>query len=165
MMLMHANPPAPTQGPAPRLRVLVMEDHAMVRRALVTLLESTPDEFLCVGSASNASDGLAMTNLMQPHRIVLDADLAGVDGVALIPALRNAAPCEVVVVSSHADDLLDSYARRVGAAACLHKIASAETLLAALRAVPANAGDQRSCVSGATEPSSAGCVDKTSVRQ
>ena len=63
---------------------------------------------------------------------MLDVDLAGEDGLALIPALRRCAPCEVVVLTSLSDPAVAAHALRLGAQACVHKTAPAEELLASL---------------------------------
>ncbi len=119
-------------APQPLRRVLVVDDHAAVRVALVALINSAGPTLVCVGAATSVFDMLQMATETQPHIVVLDADLAGEDGVALIPALLTRARCRVVVLSSHADACLTAYALRLGAAACIHKMAPAEDLLIAL---------------------------------
>jgi len=88
---------------------------------------------------------------LQPDVVVLDVNLAGEDGLALIPVLHHAAPCAVVILTSLSDPNVAAYARRMGALACVHKSAPAAELLtsildagkcdvAPLRVAPLNAG-------------------------
>lgn len=96
------------------------------------LIDSAAPSLQCIGSAGSCDEGLRLTRDMQPDWIVLDADLAGDDGISIIPALRLASPCRVVVLSSQLDADLSAYAMRLGANACLHKYAPAESLFQAM---------------------------------
>ncbi len=123
-----------TLDSSPR-RVLVVDDHAVVRTSLVALVNSDSMSFVCVGAPRCTADILQMTSDTQPHIVLLDADLAGEDGIALIPSLRARAPCSVVVLSSQLDEALTIYATRLGAVACIHKLAPADELMHALALV------------------------------
>lgn len=90
----------------------------------------------CVGAAVSVADGLQLALQTQPDCVLLDADLAGEDGMALIPLLLERISCTVVVISSHADDSLGAYAIRLGAVAFIHKLAPAAELLNALATIP-----------------------------
>jgi two-component system, NarL family, nitrate/nitrite response regulator NarL len=133
---MGATPLQPLQAADPR-RVLVIEDHAVVRHALEALVNGEAPLFACVGAAADVSSGLRMAGDTQPHWIILDAHLGGDDGIALIPTLRSLANCEVIVLSSLMDDALTAYAMRLGASACIHKVAPVEDLLLAMSATAA----------------------------
>ncbi len=113
-------------------RVLVVEDHPSTRQSLVALIESEAPMLRCVGSAASAKAGLQLAHDTQPHCVLLDADLAGEDGIALIPLIQKLVNCRVVVLSSHADEALSAYAARLGASACIHKLAPATELLRAV---------------------------------
>jgi len=116
-----------------------------------------------VGSAATAEEAIAQTRELQPHVVVLDVNLGGEDGLALIPALQRAAPCEIVVLTSLADPHVAAHARHLGARTCLHKTAPAVELLAsilaacracdvALPTAPTNAGVALSHVNGSNNP-------------
>lgn len=121
------------------IRVLVVDDHLGTRVGLASLIEAEQPRMRCIGAAGTAGEALTHTRALQPHVILLDVDLAGDDGLALIPALHLAAHCAVVVLTSLQDPSVAMFALRLGAHACLHKTAPAAELLAAIcAAAPAN---------------------------
>lgn len=123
------------------IRVLVVDDHLGTRIGLASLIEAERPRMRCIGSAGTAGEALTHTQALQPHVILLDVDLAGDDGLALIPALHLAARCAVVVLTSLQDPTVAMFAYRLGANACLHKTAPAAELVAAIfAAAPANEG-------------------------
>ena len=112
--------------------VLVVDDHAGTRAGVVSLIEAERPRMGCVGTAATAGEALARTRALQPNVIVLDVNLEGEDGLALIPALHHAAVCAVVVLTSLQDASVAAHAERLGAHACLHKAAPAAELMAAI---------------------------------
>lgn len=128
------------------LSVLVVDDHAGVRAGLVSLIDSVAPALRAVGAAATPEEALSLNQRLQPHVVLLDIDLGGEDGLALIPALRAAGRCEVVVLTSLTDPRAWDRAMTCGAHACLHKTASAGELLGyVLTARPAIAGGGMSC--------------------
>lgn len=111
------------------VRVLVVDDHPAIRVGIASLVDSEHPRLRTVGTAATADEALDLARAQQPHVVVLDVDLAGEDGLALIPALQRAVPCRVVVLSSLDDPQLAAQARQRGADACLHKTAPAAQLL------------------------------------
>ena len=75
----------------PPIRVLIVDDHVIVRAGLRMLLESQPD-LLVVGEAGTCADALTLTTREQPDIILLDLDLSGEMALASIPTLLAAAP-------------------------------------------------------------------------
>lgn len=133
------------------LRVLVVDDHAGVRAGISSVIDAEQPQMYTVGSAATTEDALAQTGALQPDVVVLDVNLGGDDGLALIPALHRAAPCHVVVLTSLGDPHVAAHAHRLGAHAFLHKTAPAAELLHSIRStrrvdemqsegVPANGG-------------------------
>jgi DNA-binding NarL/FixJ family response regulator len=116
------------------VKVLVVDDHAAVRAAIANLIDTEHPRLRVVGTAASADEALDQADSQQPHVVVLDANLGTEDGLALIPALRRAAPCKVVVLSSLTDPALAAHAERLGAHACLHKMAPAAELLSCIAA-------------------------------
>lgn len=150
----------PNQRP---IRVLIVDDHAGIRAGLTRLIDAEGPRLCAVGAAASAGEALAQARAQQPDVIVLDVNLDGEDGLALIPALHRAARCEVVVLTSLVDPHVAAHARRLGARACLHKTAPAAELMAMLIAVrprdqgavdntPANAGVALSHALGSKHP-------------
>ena len=114
------------------IRVLVVDDHAATRAGVASLIESEQPRMHCVGTVGTADGALVSTRGLQPDVIVLDVNLAGEDGLALIPALHRAARCSVVVLTSLGDPNVAVQALRLGAHSCLHKTAPAAELMAAI---------------------------------
>ena len=142
------------------IRVLVVDDHLGTRVGVASLIEAEQPRMFCVGTAGTAGDALAYTRALQPNVIVLDVNLAGEDGLALIPGLHRAAHCAVVVLTSLADPTVAAHALRLGAHACLHKTAPAVELMAAIfAATPPNGGGVFSHESGTNYPSRVGKPD------
>ena len=142
------------------IRVLVVDDHLGTRVGVASLIEAEQPRMFCVGTAGTAGDALAYARALQPNVIVLDVNLAGEDGLALIPGLHRAAHCAVVVLTSLADPNVAAHALRLGAHACLHKTAPAVELMAAIfAATPQNGGGVFSPASGTNYPSPVGRPD------
>ncbi len=121
------------------IRVVVVDDHPIVRQGLVTVLEDEPD-FSVVGSAGSAEAALALIDHTQADVILLDLELPGIDGVAAIPRLLEALPDgKVVVFTAYATDERVFGAIRAGAKGYLLKGASTIEIARAIRV--ANAGE------------------------
>ena len=139
------------------IRVLVVDDHLGTRVGVASLIEAEQPRMGCVGTAGTAGEALVYTRALQPDVVVLDVNLAGEDGLALIPALHQAAHCAVVVLTSLADPNVAAQALRLGAHACLHKTAPAVELMAAIfAATPPNGGGVFSHAIGTNFPSGSG---------
>lgn len=119
------------------VRVLVVDDHAGIRAGIASLIRSEQPRMCCVGMAATAREALRLAQETRPHVVLLDVDLNGEDGLALIPALRRATPCSVLVLTSLSDPHVALQATRQGARECLCKSAPADELVSAiLRTVP-----------------------------
>jgi len=150
----------PNEGP---VKVLVVDDHAGIRNGITSLIDAERPSMHSVGAAATAEEAIAQTRELQPHVVVLDVNLGGEDGLALIPALHRAAPCQIVVLTSLADPHVAAHASLLGARACLHKTAPAVELLAsilaacracdvAVPAAPTNTGVALSYANGTNNP-------------
>src|SRR5690606_32953074 len=90
-------------------RVLLVDDHPVVRSGLALLLDHVPGFTVC-GEAGTALQARTLTEMLQPDLIVLDLFLGGADGLALISDLRAAAEkCRILVYSAQDEE---RYARR-----------------------------------------------------
>jgi DNA-binding NarL/FixJ family response regulator len=114
------------------LKVLIVDDHASIRRGIESLINTEWPRMRCVGAVATAVDALRHAEDRQPGVVVVDADLDGEDGLALIPLLRRKSACRVLVLTSLQDARVASRALRLGADACLHKTAPASDLLACI---------------------------------
>ena len=118
--------------PTAMLRVMLVDDHALVRSAVRQAI-SAPDVEL-VGEAASAEEALALAPVLRPDVLLLDIDLPGMTGVQLVQELAPRLPQTKIVmltVSSSERDLIDAIAR--GASGYLTKDLSPEALLRSLR--------------------------------
>src|SRR5437764_4066446 len=79
------------------IRILVVDDHPIVRDGLVTVLQDQADLHVA-GSVGTAEEAVALAALLQPDVVLLDLELPGMDGVAAIPRLLEAAPAVRILV-------------------------------------------------------------------
>ncbi len=119
------------------IRVLIVDDHAVVRSGLGAFLAAYPDLEL-VGEASDGEQALECARALQPDVILMDLVMPVMDGVQAIEALR-AAGCtaRVLALTSFSDDDLVPRALRAGALGYLLKNVSHQALVEAVRAAHA----------------------------
>jgi DNA-binding NarL/FixJ family response regulator len=121
------------------IRLVVVDDHPVVREGLVALLEDEPD-FEVGGSSGSAEDALALIRRVEPSVVILDLELPGMDGVAAIPALLAASPTSAILIFSAYDtDERVFGAIRAGAKGYLLKGATGAEIVQAVRAL--NSGE------------------------
>lgn len=121
------------------IRVLIIDDHAVVRSGLKLLLEAEAD-ITVVGEAGSADDGVRAARLEKPDVVLLDVVMPGRSGIEATPELREAAPNARVLVLSMQDD--PSYVREAfaaGASGYVLKEAADVELVQAVREVAAGA--------------------------
>ncbi|HEY0183250.1 MAG TPA: response regulator transcription factor [Rhodopila sp.] len=116
------------------MRVLVVDDHAVVRAGLRRLLMTLPQ--LEIFEAATGREALAAMRSHVPELIVLDLNLPGLGGLELLQRLMAESPgARVLILSMHAELLYAKRALRAGAAGYLSKNASPDELLQAVRRV------------------------------
>lgn len=120
----------------PKTRVVLVDDHRVVRQGLRNLLESYSD-LQVVGSASGGEEALAHLAEWAPDVAVVDLLMpGGMDGLETTRRIRLASPhTQVVVLTAYADDARVVAALRMGAIGYVRKDAEPEVLLNAVRAV------------------------------
>ena len=119
----------------PKLRVLLVDDQPLFRRALATLISAQFD-MTVVGEAENGRDALEKVRAMHPDIVVMDVNMpgtSGVDGVSAIRAAGFDAPIVMLTVSEDDDDLFESI--KAGANGYLLKNVRPEQLFEDLRGV------------------------------
>src|SRR5579875_4038100 len=119
------------------IRVLIVDDHAVVRDGLGLLLETAPD-IEVTGSAASAAEGIALARTLQPTVVLLDLIMPGMNGIEAIPPLKMALPdVRVLMLTSYVDGDLVAPALQAGADGYLLKTAAGDEVLGAVRAVAA----------------------------
>jgi two-component system NarL family response regulator len=117
------------------IRVLVVDDHPVVRQGLVGMLEEVPD-ILVVEQAENGREALAVFRQKQPDVTLMDLRMPQMDGVAAITAICTEFPAARIIVLTTYEGDEDIYqGLRAGAKGYLLKDAEPEELLAAIRTV------------------------------
>lgn len=115
------------------LRLLIAEDHALVRDGLRAWLETQPDLEL-VGEAADGPEAIRLGLALQPDVALIDLLLPGADGVAVCKALAAGSPAtRLVVLTSSEDEAPVIEAMKAGALGYLSKAMGAAELLEAVR--------------------------------
>lgn len=119
---------------ADRIKVLVADDHLIVRQGLRLILE-TEDSFELVGEAADGAQAIRLAGELQPDVILMDLRMPGMDGLTAIERLRVEQPqVAVVILTTFNEDDLMMRGLRAGAKGYLLKDTSRESLFAAIRA-------------------------------
>jgi DNA-binding NarL/FixJ family response regulator len=118
-----------------KIRVLLVDDHALVRLGLMTLINDRPDMEV-VGEASSASEALRAIERLGPQVVLMDIRMAGGGGIEATGQVTARFPgTKVIILTSFADDELILRALQAGAAGYVLKEADNEELLRAIAAV------------------------------
>jgi NarL family two-component system response regulator LiaR len=117
------------------IRVLVVDDHELIRRGLSAVLGEQED-FQVVGQAGSGNAAVVQAKQMQPDIVLLDIFLGNANGLDIAQQLQRACPdTRIVIVTGYTDDSSLLRAMRIGVHGYLPKALPAEEMLAALRAV------------------------------
>ena len=120
---------------APPIRVLVADDHAVVREGIRGVLGGEPG-FLVVAEAATAADTIALAAAHQPDVVVLDITMPGGSGLGAVAGIAQAAPgAAVLMLSMHDNPEYVRESERAGAQGYLRKDSAAAELRQAVRAV------------------------------
>jgi DNA-binding NarL/FixJ family response regulator len=118
------------------ITVLLVDDHAMVRRGFRRLLEDEPD-IQVVGEAGNGREAVELTSALKPDVVVMDYAMPELDGVQATHEIRRTSKSSVLMLSMHADENYRRNALDAGARGYLLKNALDVDLAAAIRDVAA----------------------------
>jgi DNA-binding NarL/FixJ family response regulator len=117
------------------IKVLVADDHAIVRRGLRQILSETPD-IMVAGEASTAPEVMTLVREQRWTVVILDISLPGATGLQLlVDVKREKADTPVLVLTAHPEEQYAVRAIRAGAAGFLNKESAPEKLIEAVRKV------------------------------
>jgi NarL family two-component system response regulator LiaR len=118
-----------------RIRVLIADDHPVVRQGLRSFLE-LQEELEVVGEATDGAEAVAMAGRSRPHVVLLDLVMPRMDGVEAIHRIREVSPAtNVIVLTTFSDDRQVFPAVRAGASGYLLKDVHPHQLVEAIRTV------------------------------
>ena len=131
---MPDQPPRPLSRPAAgRCRILIVDDHPIVREGLASLVDAAPDLEVC-GQAETAREALATVEREAPDLVLVDLSLQGTGGLELLKRLADRS-VPALVVSMHDDPTWPERALAAGALGYVHKSAATREVVEAIRAV------------------------------
>jgi len=113
--------------------ILIVDDSALVRRSLRTLLEDCPDWVVC-GEAENGSDGIDKAQQLRPDLIVMDLVMPVLNGIEATRLLKRLLPTTpIVMFTTFADPHIEKTALAAGVHAVIDKSESATTLIGSIQ--------------------------------
>lgn len=116
------------------IRILIVDDHPVVREGLAGMLAGQPD-FAVVGEAKDGAEAVEMDARLQPDVLLMDLRMPGMDGVAAIEAVRGKRPsANILVLTTYDSDADIVRAIEAGATGYLLKDTPREELFRAIRA-------------------------------
>ena len=116
------------------VKILIVDDHPIVRSGLRRLLTVEPE--IEVREAANGREALSVFREQQPTLVILDLNLPGVGGLEVLSRLKAIDPdARILVLSMHDDQIHVTRALQAGAAGYISKSAPADELLEAIRRV------------------------------
>ncbi|MBT2504304.1 response regulator transcription factor [Streptomyces sp. ISL-98] len=119
------------------IRVLLVDDHQVVRRGLRTFLE-IQDDIEVVGEAGDGAEGVARAEELRPDVVLMDIKMPGTDGIDALRKLRELAnPAKVLIVTSFTEQRTVVPALRAGASGYVYKDVDPDALAGAIRSVHA----------------------------
>jgi PAS domain S-box-containing protein len=119
----------------PEIRIVVADDHHIIRQGLVVMLQDEPD-FDVVGQAADGRQALDLAARLRPDIVLMDVTMPDMDGIEATKRIRDRAPeVQVVGLSMHVDEQVKARMHEAGAAAYLTKTGDLSELLDTLRRV------------------------------
>jgi DNA-binding NarL/FixJ family response regulator len=120
---------------ADEIRLLLADDHAVVRSGLRLLLESQPD-MVIIGEAENGEDAIRRTKELEPDVVLMDIEMPGMNGIEAARQIKAQSPrTAVLALTMYEDDQYFFEMLRAGASGYVPKRAAPDELASAIRAV------------------------------
>ena len=132
-----------------RIRILLADDHAVVRQGFKMILGAQPDMEI-VGEAGNGREAVELTEKLKPDVVVMDVAMPELNGIEATRRVTEAAPhTRVIALSMHKDSVYVREVLRAGARGYLLKDSGAGDLVSAVRAIAQGEGYLSPAVSNA----------------
>jgi DNA-binding NarL/FixJ family response regulator len=123
-----------------RIRILLADDHAVVRQGFKMILGAQPDMEI-VGEAGNGREAVELAERLKPEVVVMDVSMPELNGIEATRRLADSTPhTRVLALSMHKDSVYVREILRAGARGYLLKDSVADDLVSAVRAVAAGEG-------------------------
>jgi DNA-binding NarL/FixJ family response regulator len=120
------------------VRILIADDHELMRRGLRSILATRPNWEVC-GEAVDGSDAIEKTRLLRPDILVLDISMPRINGLEVARAVRRDYPgTQVVILSQYDESEMRPYAIEAGARGYVSKAEASRQLLSAIESVLAD---------------------------
>lgn len=119
----------------PQIRILLADDHAVLRAGLKLLLDEQPD-MIVIGEAGDGAEALELSQTLQPDVVLLDLTMPRLGGLEALSLLRQRAPeSRILVLTMHDDEGYLRQALKSGAAGYVLKKAADTELITAIQSV------------------------------
>ena len=116
------------------IRVLVVDDHLIVRQGLRLMLEEAGEDFELVGEAADGETAMTLVHDLQPDVVLMDIRLPGLDGIDALARIRANSPrIAVLILTTYNEDALIVRGLRAGACGYLLKDTTRDALFRAIR--------------------------------
>jgi two-component system invasion response regulator UvrY len=117
------------------MRVLIADDHQMIRKGISSILQSRKDIVIC-GEAANGEEAVSETRRLKPDLLILDISLPDSSGLEVAMAIRRIAPeVSILLLSAYGGKQLIEEVKRRGFEGFISKNDAAKTLLGAVDAI------------------------------
>lgn len=117
------------------IRIVVVDDHTLVRKSIIALLNNEPDMEV-VGTAANGREAVEAAKQTSPDIIVMDISMPELDGIRAVGEIRRLGlPARIIMLSLHHSSALLQQARKNGAVDYILKQQASKELIPAIRAV------------------------------
>src|SRR5689334_8451766 len=119
-------------APRRQIRVMLVDDHQIVRQGIRSLIEAVPDYAVC-GEAADGEAALKAAPEARPDVIVMDVSMPKISGLDVIVEMKKVLPStEILVLTMHDSEKIMAQALRAGARGYVHKTETGERLVEAL---------------------------------
>ncbi|HZQ67549.1 MAG TPA: response regulator [Terriglobales bacterium] len=121
-----------------RLRILIVDDHEIIRRGVRSLLEARPDCEIC-GEATDGKDAIEKVSKLKPDLVIMDVSMPALNGLEATRAIRKLVPeTQVIILTQHESEEMMRQSFHAGARGYVVKSAIARDLVSALESLQHN---------------------------